>query len=717
MKPLFRRILVVLTSVSVASVVLTTAFLYFGFLRIAQQDAATADRDRLVQLENLASVMAVQARSLAEQVFSNEVIATNLIYTELEQGPWELIRALRMLETYRQPLSQVESIYIYNGSQKTYYVTAESIPTIVSRPLAPDNGVWGLLEQAGKVGQLRPIPRIIQRQNSLSKVPVDKKVYTFLYWGAAVIQDGVPQFALVINMDAGFIHAGLSELSKDMRNSAYAVNAEGVIVLENPLRPFLSVVTGDPEGSLVSRTHLSSLGWTFVQQTSVARLEAQLVPLRNTVAAVFLGVLLLTLALALIASRSLYAPIGSLEAALQALSETRAREHRELAESRLKRLLTSEGSPATDRWNETDLESEALCLVFLVVVEDFPTFRQRFTQADRSRIKAVIRDTCLRCLPTGVRGTGCEWDERGDLLVVQSLQRETLPEVSSLVARWSAEVSALANVTIGVTYDSQARLPEALAGTALRLAEGAQSRVWTPGAVVDVNRLEYADPATYAYPIRHETEILEHVRTGSHDKAAARFQGFVEGLRPYPPAVLHTSLVRLASSLHSQLEATLRLQRRSLSLRLPELMEQVTSFDSLAQLEGLFGELFTEYQALQDNRRSERRITLASEVDQLIQQYYTDPNLSRPSIADRLGYSAVYLGKVYLQETGRTIAQAISHHRLESARQLLATSTLSVTQIAHSVGFSNEKYFHPLFKKHQGVTPTEYRQQVLKQAL
>lgn len=43
------------------------------------------------------------------------------------------------------------------------------------------------------------------------------------------------------------------------------------------------------------------------------------------------------------------------------------------------------------------------------------------------------------------------------------------------------------------------------------------------------------------------------------------------------------------------------------------------------------------------------------------------------------------------------------------AKNLLTNRTLSIYRIADMCGFSDEKYFMKLFKRYEGITPTQYR--------
>ncbi len=53
--------------------------------------------------------------------------------------------------------------------------------------------------------------------------------------------------------------------------------------------------------------------------------------------------------------------------------------------------------------------------------------------------------------------------------------------------------------------------------------------------------------------------------------------------------------------------------------------------------------------------------------------------------------------------------QYIISLRITNAMNLLDNTEYNVTQIASAVGYDNTQYFHRLFRKHTGMTPTEYR--------
>ncbi len=83
--------------------------------------------------------------------------------------------------------------------------------------------------------------------------------------------------------------------------------------------------------------------------------------------------------------------------------------------------------------------------------------------------------------------------------------------------------------------------------------------------------------------------------------------------------------------------------------------------------------------------------------------------LDLPSLAARAGMSERSFRRRYREATGRTPGQAVEAFRLEAAAQALATGPRPVKQIARMVGCGTESALLRLFRRHYGVTPSEFR--------
>lgn len=83
--------------------------------------------------------------------------------------------------------------------------------------------------------------------------------------------------------------------------------------------------------------------------------------------------------------------------------------------------------------------------------------------------------------------------------------------------------------------------------------------------------------------------------------------------------------------------------------------------------------------------------------------------ISPAMVAEQFGYHPDYLTSVFRRATGKTVCAYIKEVRIGKAKKLLITTDMKIGQIAAAVGFADEKYFMRVFRRSEGITPTEYR--------
>ncbi|MCE3201178.1 AraC family transcriptional regulator [Paenibacillus sonchi] len=82
--------------------------------------------------------------------------------------------------------------------------------------------------------------------------------------------------------------------------------------------------------------------------------------------------------------------------------------------------------------------------------------------------------------------------------------------------------------------------------------------------------------------------------------------------------------------------------------------------------------------------------------------------ISIDHMAATLGYHRAHLSKAFKQKTGLSPKQYLLKMRLDKAKSLLS-GTLTIDQVASSVGFNDALYFSRQFRKFSGMSPSEYR--------
>ena len=81
-------------------------------------------------------------------------------------------------------------------------------------------------------------------------------------------------------------------------------------------------------------------------------------------------------------------------------------------------------------------------------------------------------------------------------------------------------------------------------------------------------------------------------------------------------------------------------------------------------------------------------------------------------LAESVYYSKFHFSRCFLAVTGTSPARYLQRVRITEAKRLLLSTSMSVTEITHEVGYTSVGTFSSRFKDMVGVSPTEYRRGV-----
>ncbi len=84
-------------------------------------------------------------------------------------------------------------------------------------------------------------------------------------------------------------------------------------------------------------------------------------------------------------------------------------------------------------------------------------------------------------------------------------------------------------------------------------------------------------------------------------------------------------------------------------------------------------------------------------------------NVKIEKIASSLGLNRSYLTRLFKDATGYSLQEYLITYRMKMAVKLLADDSLSISEVARSVGYCDTFTFSKAFKQHFGNAPTEYR--------
>lgn len=113
--------------------------------------------------------------------------------------------------------------------------------------------------------------------------------------------------------------------------------------------------------------------------------------------------------------------------------------------------------------------------------------------------------------------------------------------------------------------------------------------------------------------------------------------------------------------------------------------------------------------------RKKANTDLLTKLEALLDDYFKNEQLLEKGIptvqyvASSLHLSPNYLSDMLRVQTGQTTQQHIQNRVIEKAKELLSTTSMSVSEIAYYLGFEYPQSFHRLFKNRTSVSPLEFR--------
>ncbi len=156
-------------------------------------------------------------------------------------------------------------------------------------------------------------------------------------------------------------------------------------------------------------------------------------------------------------------------------------------------------------------------------------------------------------------------------------------------------------------------------------------------------------------------------------------------------------------------ELALAERRLAAQLQLTDASVRVRVSPVTQTLTGLYGFARASAPAPTAVAQKNRLSALCGQMQDIIHTRYADHALTAGSIAEALHYTNAYVCTVFKQHYGMTIHHYINVYRIARAKELLDATELPLSAIATQVGYENDSYFSRVFKKQEGVSPSDYR--------
>jgi two-component system response regulator YesN len=302
-------------------------------------------------------------------------------------------------------------------------------------------------------------------------------------------------------------------------------------------------------------------------------------------------------------------------------------------------------------------------------------------------------------------------EERAAALIFQADQDTCDIVTGSIAGKLAAARGASTIVGVGRTYaswvDASRTYDEATAALAYRLVSG-------PGRAFTYAQPKGDDPAVTA-ELKARCDRLSRATISGEaasgvDDATRQFFHSLEEARLSPQRVRHELDSLFAAIIDGF--AGLGISAASLSRDLDlDYYQSVKHLRTMEESTALLARLCGHARLALKDRNLPLPEWKAKDLQSYVARHYSDKDLSLSSAAKGLSISASYLSKLAKRFLGQSFVEYVTAFRMAQARELLSTTDLMTHEIAEATGFGDAGYFSSLFRRHEGITPSEFRRQ------
>ena len=726
-------LLLVMTGVLYAST-------YQYFIKLYSQAVCEKEIDVLRQKNNTFIYLTENIKSLISTIRMNSAVMA-LCYEENLDLHTEL-DAEKQLDGVRLSSDMIQSIYLFNQRGDKVYVAMDQGDRMYYRTSFFDGTIYSYLDEINNYGTYTPNARRITLPNGKTADVLTFIVYDYFKQTEhidGVVAINVPVSWLIKKMD---VDGSISDTGKKVM----LINDDGIVTFSSRSGEFLEDKSGQPHVSrvmaenknagyfeeeidgekyLVSYLKKGYSNWTFIGMSSYSEVLEQLRPIQIFTAGVSASVFLAGLALVIILSRRIAGSLKKMEAQVKSLKD----ENRKFALARRDEFISSllkEGvqnaGGMEEEYHRYELATRPAEAYFLVVfeVDRFHAFCKSSNLDERNekmrRLLVLVQEHFGKDYP-------CDAGVVSESQIVALCNIAGFSEIDQIVEKVTAGVKGLQSavteeLTISVSAsvsevgDTCRELPylfeEAVNNLQYRYLLGHRAVIFP-----------FMVPAKKAEIPLKELKQEEENLVSALARMKARETGellrrYFEKLSALPPYEIRMFILNLLMQVKNKVvDGNILLELDEWNMQ--SLMSDITDVETLDEIYQIINAFFVEITEQLSQQRQRKYQSMVEDIKAHIEENYMQENLSINSIADLEKLSVAYLGRIFKEVQGCSIADYIMQVRLNHAVDLLTNSDTSVNAIAGQVGFVNSSYFYYVFKKSYEMTPNQYRLQLKRE--
>ena len=210
-----------------------------------------------------------------------------------------------------------------------------------------------------------------------------------------------------------------------------------------------------------------------------------------------------------------------------------------------------------------------------------------------------------------------------------------------------------------------------------------------------------------------ENKLVSELKLGLLDGAKTRLEDIryhllhrarvvsLEEIRITAMGILVTVLKELSNWYGDQSE---RFQKK-----LFDYSAEIFRLNTIQEIFALLSRFLDEMAGIINENRDNQQKKIIEQAVRIIEEHYSDENLSLQEVAKQVHISSSYLSTMFKKEKNENFIDFLTRIRMQKAQELLRNTTMKAYEVARVVGYGNPQYFSLCFKKHTGYSPLQFK--------
>ncbi|HBM76053.1 MAG TPA: hypothetical protein DD429_10960 [Clostridiaceae bacterium] len=715
---------IVFISTIMFTTIVISVVLYQNFERVTLNTITSLNHELSIQADSVSNHIQEVIEISGMQTFYNPLVS-RLRQAKMIKN-FDVIAGIRELNAFASSNPYVHSVYVYNGRQDCIYATSDSVSDNSIR--FKDQDAVKLFKNCKPEDRLTPIFRTINKPNSDGV----QNVYTYIMY--ELNSDGKSiDNGLIINIYSDWISQVLLQTDSgsntliidksgnmiaNSMNSIHDIdwkdrhNIKNILVSNNGNGYFID--SSRPEKMLYIYSKLNCNDWYLFRIAPYSECMQGLSELKEKTLSIIMLIFLMGAGISLIMLMRIYIPFNKMLHSIAKVNN----ESSEDMNSILKNLdFIVENALDTAQTKESYaslLKSEFLKQLLKDPVPQAENIKQNFKMynihldlnnpitflmvcGDRlDEYMKIIRDIATQAIVEGIFMNG------DSILLLQSVDIDSLHYICG-------QIHSISNCNL-VAYSKPIYEIRNLKKCYNRMCEVISFHIFYPDCPVLSESILDNKLEDNIYPVKLESDLISALKGGKSDQAKKKYDLILATMLNYRYNTIMFTFKRLYLTVLSLYKNLFGQENdESLPSTIEALDDKFNMVHNFDEITAIFFYMFDCISKQVEYNKQSRNVRLIEQLKSRIKNSYSDPNLSPQSLADEIGISCSYLGKLFHSFEGISISEYIKQVRIEQAKHLLCFSNFSIKDIANQIGFANIQYFYTLFKKNTQKTPREYR--------